>query len=67
MGLYNPFPTSWKEWQLPGNCPQPYAVFMDDKDIVWLSDFGANALVSFDASQEKFEIYSLPSAEANIR
>ena len=40
---------------------------MDDKDIVWLRDFGANALVSFDASQEKFEIYSLPSAEANIR
>ena len=36
------------------NCPQPYAVFVDDKDIVWLSDFGAIALVSFDASQEKF-------------
>jgi virginiamycin B lyase len=28
---------------------------------------GANALVSFDALQEKFEIYSLPSPEANIR
>ena len=67
LGLYNPFTNSWKEWQLPGNYPQPYAIFVDDKDMVWLSDFGSNSLVRFDASQEKFEVYSLPSPEANIR
>jgi virginiamycin B lyase len=67
LGQYNPFTNSWKEWQLPGNYPQPYAIFVDDKDMVWLSDFGSNALVRFDASQEKFEVYSLPSPEANVR
>ncbi|MEP6577016.1 MAG: lyase, partial [Nitrososphaerota archaeon] len=47
--------------------PQPYAVFVDDKDMVWLSDFGSNALVRFDASQEKFEVYSLSNPDANVR
>ncbi len=52
-----------------GNCLEiihPYAVFVDDKDMVWLSNFGSNALVRFDASQEKFEVYSLSSPDANV-
>jgi virginiamycin B lyase len=67
LGLYNPVTKVWKEWPLPGANPQPYAVFVDDKDMVWLSDFGSNALVRFDPSQEKFEVYSIPSPEANVR
>jgi virginiamycin B lyase len=67
LGLYDPFTNTWKEWQLPGNNPQPYAVFVDDKDMIWLSDFGSNALVRFDTSQQKFEVFSLPSPEANVR
>ena len=58
---------SWKEWQLPGNNPQPYAIFVDDKDMVWLSDLGSNAIVRFDPSQQKFEVLSLPSSGANVR
>ena len=67
LGLYNPFNNTWKEWQLPGNNPQPYAIFVDDKDMVWLSDLGSNAIVRFDPSQQKFEVLSLPSSGANVR
>lgn len=67
LGLYNPFTSTWKEWKLPGNDPQPYAIFVDNKDIVWLSDFGSNALVRFDPSQEKFELFSLPTPGADVR
>ena len=56
LGMYNPINNTWKEWELPGNSPQPYAIFVDDKDMVWLSDFGSNALVRFDPSQQKFEV-----------
>lgn len=35
--------------------------------MVWLSDFGANALVRFDPGQETFEIFVLPSPDANVR
>ena len=44
LASYDPISKVWKESQLPGNNPMPYAVYVDHKDIVWLSDFGANAL-----------------------
>jgi virginiamycin B lyase len=34
---------------------------------VWLSDFGVNALVRFDPTKEKFEVFHLPSALSNVR
>ena len=40
---------------------------MDGQDAVWLSDFGANALVRFDPLQESFIVLPLPSANANVR
>jgi virginiamycin B lyase len=34
---------------------------------VWLTDFGANALVRFDPSAERFTVVRLPSADASVR
>ena len=45
----------------------PYAVYVDEKDMVWLSDFGANALVRFNPTEETFEVFNLPSSEADVR
>lgn len=42
-------------------------MYVDDKDIVWLSDFGANAMVNFDPKTEKFTAYPLPSRGARVR
>jgi virginiamycin B lyase len=67
LGMYNPVTNEWKEWKLPGQNPQPYAIFVDDKDIVWLSDFGSNAIVRFDPQNEKFDVIPLPSYHANVR
>ena len=67
LGLYDPATGAWREWRLPGNSPQPYAVYVNDRDEVWLSDFSANALVRFDPHTEKFETFTLPSSPANVR
>jgi virginiamycin B lyase len=40
---------------------------VDDRDKVWLSDFGANALVRFDPATERFTSFPLPSASASVR
>jgi virginiamycin B lyase len=40
---------------------------VDDRDKVWLSDFGANALVRFDPVKEAFDVFPLPSPGANVR
>ena len=44
-----------------------YAVFVDDRDIVWLTDFGANSIVRFEPETETFESIVLPSADASVR
>jgi virginiamycin B lyase len=67
VAMYDPAANAWREWRLPGEHPQPYAVYVDDRNRVWLSDFGANALVRFDPQQETFEVYALPSSPANVR
>jgi len=40
---------------------------VDEQDKVWLSDFGANALVRFDPVKEAFDVFPLPSPGANVR
>jgi len=67
VGMYDPHTQSWREWKLPGEHPQAYAVYVDDRDIVWLSDFGANALVRFDPATETFTSFPLPSASGAVR
>jgi len=48
---------SWARWHLPGNGPQPYAVYVDETDAVWVSDWSANAILCFDPKTEKFEAF----------
>ena len=67
LGMYDPASEIWREWRLPGDNPQPYAVYVDAQDAVWLSDFGANAMVRFDPARETFDVFPLPSSPANVR
>jgi virginiamycin B lyase len=42
-------------------------IYVDDRDEVWLSDFGANALVRFDPATSQFTTVALPSPDAAVR
>ena len=55
------------EWKLPGANPMAYAVFVDDQDIVWLTDFGANAIVRFDPNTETFTSLPFKDRDAAVR
>jgi virginiamycin B lyase len=59
--------SAWRSWKLPGNGPRAYAVYVDDKDMVWLSDFGNNAVVRFDPHHEKFDSWRHPREAASVR
>lgn len=67
LGLYDPKANSWREWKLPGDRPKAYAVYVDDRDIVWVSDWGANAILSFDPATENFRSYPSSESWANVR
>jgi virginiamycin B lyase len=67
VGMYDPRAKRWREWRVPGTNPMIYAVYVDERDKVWLTDFGANALVRFDPATETFDVLPLPSSPANVR
>jgi virginiamycin B lyase len=62
-----PAASRWQEWKLPGSRPQAYAVYVDELDKVWLTDFGGNAIVRFDPATQGFESFALPSSPGNVR
>jgi virginiamycin B lyase len=64
---YDPATGAWREWRLPGDAPQAYAVYVDERDDVWLSDFSANTLVRFDPDTETFASLPLPGSNASLR
>ncbi len=64
---YAPAAREWKTWQLPGDVPRAYAVYVDDRDVVWVSDFGANAVLSFDPKSERFTAYPGSADSADVR
>jgi virginiamycin B lyase len=65
--VYDPAVDRWHSWRLPGDDPAPYAVYVDETDAVWLSDFGANALVRFDPTTAEFTSVPLPSPNGEVR
>ena len=53
VARYDPATRRWREWRLPGPA-QPYAVYVDDENIVWLTDFGRSGLVRFTPTTGRF-------------
>ena len=51
----------------PEQTPRAYAVYVDENDDVWLSDFGANTVLRFDPETEEFQVFDLPSTPSNVR
>lgn len=65
---YRPSNKSWKTWKLPGDAPKPYAVYVDERDMVWVSDFGDNSTRVFNPRSGKFIARYPGSGEgANVR
>jgi virginiamycin B lyase len=40
---------------------------VDETDAVWVSDWGANAILRFDPNTEIFESFPLPDRDASVR
>ena len=65
--LYEPAAKIWKEWKLPGTKPQAYAVWVDESDKIWVSEWSANAVVRFDPATETFEGFPSDRPNAEVR
>ena len=68
VAAYQPLTDTWREWALPGEDPSAYAVYVDETDRVWLTDFtGDGSLLRFDPATESFETFPLPTPGGNVR
>lgn len=67
VALYDPADGSWREWPLPGDDPSAYAVYVDERGHVWLSDFGGATLWRFDPETESFQRFDPPTPRPQIR
>jgi virginiamycin B lyase len=67
LSVYHPSNSSWKVYPLPGPAPHAYAVYVDSNDEVWVSDFGANAILKFDPLTELFESFPSDKQDAAVR
>ena len=67
VSVYDPATQQWQTWKLPGEKPRAYAIYVDEHDIVWLTDFTANAIVRFDPNSARFESFPSDRKNANVR
>ena len=67
VGRYDPATGEWTERRLPGDAPQAYSVYVDERDDVWLTDFNANTIVRFDPDTEEFVSLPLPDPGGAVR
>ena len=67
LSMHDPKERSWKAWKPPGASPRLYAVYVDEHDKVWASDWGANALLRFDPANETFASVALARENAAVR
>jgi virginiamycin B lyase len=57
----------WGVWKPPVENAKTYAVYVDDRDQVWSTEWTSNATFRFDPASEKFERFDMPRAAANVR
>jgi virginiamycin B lyase len=65
--MHDPKERTWKAWKPAGASPRIYAVYVDDRDMVWASDWGANAVLRFDPASQTFTSVALPRDNAAVR
>jgi virginiamycin B lyase len=61
---YRPASGEWTTFDLPGEKPQAYAVYVDDRDDVWVTDFASNNTLVFDIATEAW-IATIPGSGPN--
>lgn len=67
VSMHDPASGDWDEWPLPGDAPQAYSVYVDERDAVWLTDFGSSAIWRFDPETEEFDRFDKSASTGNVR
>ncbi|HVB34385.1 MAG TPA: carboxypeptidase regulatory-like domain-containing protein [Patescibacteria group bacterium] len=64
---FDPKTKQFKEYQLPGPDPSPYALWIDNNHDIWYSSEWTDIIGRFDPSTGKTVIYPFPQSENTMR
>jgi virginiamycin B lyase len=64
--MYDPAKQAWAAYKLPGLGPRGYSTYVDEKDIVWVSDFMSNSILRFDPGTESFVVFPSDKPTAQL-
>lgn len=64
---YHPDSGEWDQWMLPGAGAKNYAIYVDERDWVWMSDFTSNNTLVFDPVSETFRAVPGSGPDAAVR
>jgi virginiamycin B lyase len=67
LALYEPATGTWREWHAPHPNAHVYAVWVDENDAPWISEWSEGALLRFDPATGKFERATAAGGYANVR
>ena len=67
VSVFDPVAANWRSWKLPGASAHAYAVYVDETDAVWLTDFTANAILRFDPQSQRFASFPSDRPNASVR
>ena len=67
LSLYNLIDGNWESWTPPGDDHAIYAVYVDERDIVWVSDFDTDIVYAFDPRTEQLTAYPSSGRGSNVR
>ena len=67
LSRYDPGSGQWAQWKAPGKRPLVYAVYVDETDRPWVSEWSEQAMLRFDPATQTFERFKSSSGTANVR
>ncbi|MDT4840565.1 Virginiamycin B lyase [compost metagenome] len=59
LSRFDPLGEAWSSWDIPGGQADAHALYVDEQERVWLSDYRANAILRFNPFSRHFA--SFPS------
>ena len=65
--MYNALDQSWKMFKPPVENPKTYSVYVDDRDMVWITEWTSNAIMRFDPRSQKWDSYPSNARGAAVR
>ena len=60
-------PARGRNGKRPASGPRVYAVYVDETDKVWVSEWSEQAMLRFDPATQKFETFKSSTATPNVR